>query len=197
MTKLLARGSLLSATLSASLAVTPVMAEDKPAGDAAGPPKPAPELAAFMKDLVGGTWTCTTTFAPGAFGPGSPEVKATNTKVKMTKDPALDGFFYRGEYSVPKSKTVPMAFAGVFFLGYEPGTKQITNVSMDNTGAVYMGTGPLTEKTASWNAEGYMMGTKVKVRETMTKVGPKEVTHKFEVDMGKGYQPMGEDVCKR
>jgi hypothetical protein len=42
-----------------------------------------------------------------------------------------------------------------------------------------------------------MMGKKVKTRETTTKDDPKHVTHKFEVDMGKGFQLMGEDVCKK
>jgi hypothetical protein len=37
----------------------------------------------------------------------------------------------------------------------------------------------------------------MKTRETFTKVGPKELSHKFEGDMGKGFQLMGEDVCKK
>src|SRR5690349_18682716 len=50
------------------------------------PPKPAPELVEFMKDMIG-NWSCETTFAPGAFGPGSPEVKA-KAKVKFSKGEA-------------------------------------------------------------------------------------------------------------
>jgi hypothetical protein len=163
--------------------------------EAAAPPKPAPELVEYMKDMVG-NWSCSTIFAPGAFGPGSPEVKAT-AKVKMTKEAALGGFFYKGEYAVAKSKTVPMAFTGIFYLGYDAGTKQMLNVSVDNTGAAYMGMGPIAGNVASWTGEGYMMGAKVKIRETMTKIDPKNVVHKFEVDMGKGFQAMGEDTCKK
>ncbi len=219
-----ALGSVL--TLGAALALGTAMAQDKPApakpaapapaksaapapaapapGKPAAPapalatelPKPSPELDAFMKDVLG-SWSCTTTFAPGAFGPGSPEIKAT-AKIKFAKGEAiLGGFFYRGEFAVPKSKTVPMSMTGLFYVGYEPGTKQVTNVSIDNMGAISMGAGPLTATSASWTGEGYMMGTKMKTRETFTKVGPKEIAHKFEADMGKGFQVMGEDVCKK
>jgi pyruvate/2-oxoglutarate dehydrogenase complex dihydrolipoamide acyltransferase (E2) component len=158
-------------------------------------PTPAPELVEYMKDMVG-SWKCETTFATGAFYPGSSEVKAAAT-VKISKDAALGGFFYKGEYKVAKSKTVPMAFNGIFYLGYESATKQITNVSVDNMGGISMGAGPLTGTMATWSGEGYMNGAKVKTRETMTKDGPKAVTHKFEVDMGKGFQLMGTDVCKK
>lgn len=191
--KLLSIGTLLGSMMSLSLA----QAEDKaPApAEAAGPPKPAAELVDYMKDVLG-NWTCATTLAPGAMGPGSPEVKATS-KVKISKDAALGGFFYRGEYSMAKSKTVPMAFSGIFYLGYDTGSKQLVNVSVDSTGAASMGTGPISGASASWSGDGYMMGTKVKSRETMTKDSPKQVTHKLEIDMGKGFQPMGEDVCKK
>jgi hypothetical protein len=90
-----------------------------------------------------------------------------------------------------------MTMSGLFYIGYEPGTKQVTSVSIDNMGAISMGVGPLNATTASWTGEGYMMGTKMKTRESFTKVGPKELSHKFEGDMGKGFQLMGEDVCKK
>jgi hypothetical protein len=177
------------------LLAPPTVAQDKPAAEAMAPPKPAPELVEYMKDLVG-SWTCATTFPAGSMGPDSPEVKTT-AKVKMSKDTSLGGMFYKGEYSVAKSKAVPMAFKGVFYMGYDAGTKQITTVSVDNMGSASMGAGPISGNTASWSGESFMMGQKVKTRETMTKVDPKNITHKVEVDMGKGFQPMGEDVCKK
>jgi hypothetical protein len=42
-----------------------------------------------------------------------------------------------------------------------------------------------------------MMDLKNKVRETMTKKDAKNVEHTFEVDMGKGFQMFGTDVCKK
>jgi hypothetical protein len=41
------------------------------------------------------------------------------------------------------------------------------------------------------------MGMKTKVRETMTRKDPKTVEHTFEVDMGKGFMPIGTDICKK
>jgi hypothetical protein len=158
-------------------------------------PQPAPELTSFMRDMLG-TWNCTSTFPAGSMGPGSPEMKST-AKVKFSKEPALAGFFYRGDYSLPKSKTMPMSMAGVFYVGYESMSKQIISLGVDSMGTASMGMGPLSETSMSWTGDGYMMGQKVKLRETMTKVAPKQVTHTMEVDMGKGFQKMGEDVCKK
>jgi hypothetical protein len=45
--------------------------------------------------------------------------------------------------------------------------------------------------------DGMMMDMKNKVRETMTKKDAKNVEHTFEVDMGKGFQMFGTDVCKK
>jgi hypothetical protein len=63
-------------------------------------------------------------------------------------------------------------------------------------GGMSSGTGTASGDTLTFNSDGYMMGSKVKIRETMQK-GDKTISHKFEVDMGKGFQPMGEDVCKK
>jgi hypothetical protein len=186
-----------------ALGVATANAQGKPAADAgtstapAAPeaPTPAAELALFMKDMLG-TWTCATTFPAGALGPGSAEMKA-NAKVKFSKEALLGGFFYRGEFSIPKSKDLPMAMSGIFYLGYESASKQIITVGVDNMGAAWMGAGPLSETSATWTGDSYMMGRKVKVRETTTKTAPKQMTHTFEVDMGKGFQKMGEDVCKK
>ena len=49
----------------------------------------------------------------------------------------------------------------------------------------------------TFTSDGRMMGQKIKIRETVQKKSDKEIVHKFEVDMGKGFQPMGEDVCKK
>ena len=56
---------------------------------------------------------------------------------------------------------------------------------------------PANADNVTFVGESYMMGQKVKTRETMTKKGPKEVEHKFEADMGKGFQVIGTDVCKK
>jgi hypothetical protein len=165
-----------------------------PAAPAAAPPIPTPskELETFMKGFEG-NWKCETKFAPGAMGPGSPETTGKST-VKIKKD--YGGFSWHGEFALAKSKTMP-ALSGVMQLGYDPGSGQLTVVSYDSMGSATMGAGPISGDTAVVTEDGYAMGMKVKMRETMTKKGPKEIYHKYEGDMGKGFQLMGEDFCKK
>ena len=194
----------------APAAATPVAAKEAPAKDAAkpgapaagaaapaaapaGPPAPAPEVDQLYKGYEG-SWKCETTFNPNAFGPGSPETK-TKSEVKIKKEPG--GFWYKGEYKAKKSKTSP-ELAATFLLGYDAGAKEAVNVNYDNWGgySVEMGPGATADKIA-FAGEGHNMGMKTKVRETMTRTDPKTVEHTFEIDMGKGFQPIGTDVCKK
>jgi hypothetical protein len=157
------------------------------------PPKPAPELDSLFKAYEG-NWKCDTTYAAGSMGPGSPETKV-KSEVKIKKD--AGGFWYAGEYKVKKTKTTP-AFEGHFSLGYDVGAKAPVSINMDSMGgyAVTSGTGSTADKLV-FTGEGHMMGSKVKVRETMSKKSDKEVEHTFETDMGKGYTLMGTDACKK
>ena len=157
------------------------------------PPKPAPELDANLK-FLDGSWKCDSKFPAGAMGPGSPEMSA-KASVKFKK--TLGGFFYVGEYEMKKTKMMP-GFKATFYFGYQPGAKLYTNNSVDESGAASFATSPgFQGDTLTFTGEGYMMGQKVKIRESMQKKSEKEVLHKFDVDMGKGFQPMGEDTCKK
>jgi Protein of unknown function (DUF1579) len=180
----------------APVAAAPAAAPAKaaPPAPSGSPPAPAPskELAAFMKGFEG-SWKCDTKFAAGAMGPGSPESSSKST-VKFKKE--YGGFSWHGEYSIAKSKTMP-GMSGEMQLAFDPGSNQITSVGHDSMGGATFGAGPISGDTAVINEDGYMMGMKVKLRDTMTKKGPKEVYHKFEVDMGKGLQVVGEDSCKK
>jgi hypothetical protein len=160
----------------------------------AGPPMPTPnkDMEAFMKPFEG-SWRCETKFAAGSMGPGSPEV-TTKSTVRIKKE--FGGFSWHGEFSLPKSKTMP-AMSGVFQIAHDAGSNGATIVGYDSMGSSFMGTGAISGDSVTFTEEGYMMGAKTKIRETMTKAGPKAVVHKYEVDMGKGFQPMGEDNCKR
>jgi hypothetical protein len=185
--------------LAAALAAPSARAQEKDAKPAAGaPPAAAAPKAPAELDQVfkffEGAWKCDTKFAAGSFGPGFPETNVKST-VKFKKD--LDGFFYRGEYEIKKSKTMP-GFRGVLYLGYQPAAHLYTLNSVDNSGGTEMATstGPEAD-VITFTGDVYMMGQKVKVREAMGKAGGKVATHKFEVDMGKGFQLMGEDTCKR
>jgi hypothetical protein len=156
-------------------------------------PTPPPELDATFKSYEG-NWKCETKFPPNAMGPGSPEMTAKSI-VKIKKDKDLGGFWYRGDYEIKKTKTMP-GFRGTFYMGVDPGSKHAMVIGLDNMGGMSTGTGPLGE-TIIYTGTGLMMGQKVATRETMTKKSDKEVFHKIEMDMGKGFMPMGEDVCKK
>jgi hypothetical protein len=185
-----------AAPAAAPPAAKPAAGAPAAAAPAAAPPampKPSTELAAFMKPMEG-SWKCDTKFAAGAMGPGSPEVTAKST-VKFKKE--YDGMFYRGEYEIKKQKGFDMPMKGQFFIGWDPGSQQIIVTGIDSTGGMGSGAGKITGESATYTGEGYMMGMKMKTRETMGSKGPKEGFHKMEVDMGKGFTLMGEDNCKK
>jgi hypothetical protein len=160
----------------------------------AGPPTPSPEVDALYKGWAG-SWKCDTTFPAGAMGPGSPEMK-TKSEVKIAKD--IGGFWYRGDYKIKKSKTMPAGMEAVFLLGYDAVAKDAVNVNYDSMGGFSIEHGPgATADKVVFTGDSVMMGMKVKIREGMTKKDDKNVEHTFEVDMGKGFAPMGTDVCKK
>lgn len=180
----------------AQMAKQPAMMAPAPAAPAAAPaaPMPAPskDLEAFMKGFEG-HWHCDTKFAAGSMGPGSPEM-AAKTTVKIKKE--FGGMSWHGEYSLPKSKTMP-AMSGVFQIAHDSGSNQATIIGYDSMGSSFLGTGPISGESVTFVEDGFMMGAKTKIRETMAKKSPKEVSHIYEVDMGRGFQPMGEDSCKK
>ena len=166
----------------------------KPAAPAAMPkPTASKELEAFMKPYEG-SWKCDTKFEAGAFGPGSPEMNVKST-VKFKKD--LDGFAYKGEYEIKKQKGFDMTMKGILYLGYDPGSMEVVATSVDNMGGIGMGTGKIAADVLTYTSEQFMMGMKMKARDTMASKGPKEISHKMEIDMGKGFIPMAEDTCKK
>jgi hypothetical protein len=64
-------------------------------------------------------------------------------------------------------------------------------------GAAMMGAGPLSGDSVTFVEQGYMLGIKVKVHETMTKKSAKEILHKVEIESGKSIQLMAEDTCSK
>jgi hypothetical protein len=158
------------------------------------PPKPPAELEENFKYFLG-AWKCDTTFPAGAMGPGSPEVKGKTT-VKFKK--ANGGWYVQGDYAMPKTKTTP-AMKGSFTISYHAGAKTFALMGMDDMGSASFETSSgFSGETITFTGEGFMMGQKAKIRETMTRMpDTKGAAHKYEVDTGKGFQLMGDDVCKR
>jgi hypothetical protein len=174
-------------------ASAPATAGAVAAAAAAGPPVPSPEIDALFKGYEG-SYKCDTTFVAGSMGPGSPEMKV-KSDVKIKKE--ASGFWYKGEYKVKKSKGFP-GMEAMFLLGYDGAAKAPVSVTTDSMGSytVEHASGATADKIV-FVGDGSMMNMKSKVRETMERKDPKTVEHTFEVDMGKGFQPMGTDVCKK
>ncbi len=175
-----------------AVAQAPAAKPEAGAAAPAGPPKPPPELDAFMKGFDG-TWKCDSKMFANAMGPGSPEMTGKST-VKFKKD--LDGFFWRGEYDMKKTKTTP-AMKGIFYVGYDPGSQKFLITGVDNGGGFGNGAGSVEGETVTFMGENTWGGKKMKTRETMGKTGPKEGFHKIEVDTGSGFAPFAEDTCKK
>lgn len=155
-------------------------------------PTPSKELELFMKGFEG-SWKCETEFAAGSTGPGSPQAKGKAT-LKIRRE--FGGFSWHGEYSLAKNELLP-AMSGVFQVSYDPSSKQATFVSYDSMGAAMMGAGPLFGDSVTFAEQGYMLGIKVKVHETITRKSAKEISHKVEIDSGKTFQLMAEDTCSK
>ncbi len=175
------------------LATASAFADDRSPGDIGpGSLTPAAELSDFMKAFEG-NWNCDTRLASGAVGPGSREIAVKST-VKIKKD--LNGFWYQGTYEIKRSKGTP-GFRGIFFVGYDTGSRMAVLTSLDDTGSLATLHGTLQGDSVTLTGDGTMMGTKVKSRETLAKKGDKVSYHKYEVDLGKGFQLMGEDTCRK
>jgi hypothetical protein len=83
-------------------------------------------------------------------------------------------------------------------MGYDSKAKQALNLSYDNMGTASLAVAPNPAgDSVVFVGESYINGMKAKTRETMSKKGPKEVEHRFEADLGKGFQLMGTDACKK
>ena len=160
-------------------------------GGAMAAPKPSAEWEAFTKGLDA-SWKCESTMPAGSMGPGSPEMKM-QVAAKVKKD--FGGFFLVGSYEMKKTKTMP-GMKGTFTMG-APDGKTLVSTNMDSMGNTSFTSGPLGADGGTTTGEGYMMGSKVKVRETIQKKGDKEMYHKVEVDSGKGFVVAGEDNCKK
>ncbi len=192
--------SFLIAAIPAASAQEPAPAgkpAKKPAGKSAAEtgaakpdvPKPSPELETLK--FLNGAWSCETSMPAGAMGPDSPAMKSRTT-IAFKKD--LGGFFYRGDFQM---KTKP-AMKGSVFIGHQPASSLFTFSTVDSMGGVELATSPgFQGDTIEFTGDAFMMGQKMKVRETITKTGPKELVHKVEADSGKGFEPMGEDHCKQ
>jgi len=149
----------------------------------------APTAETFFQSYEG-SWKCETT---RPVGPQAPDTKA---EVTITIKKEAGSPWYRGEYDLKRTKAVAPLQA-VFLFRYDPAAKAPVMVRYDSAGSATLQTAPgATPEKAVYVGDGHAMGRTLKVRDTLTKKG-NELEHTFEMDLGKGFQLMGTDVCKK
>jgi hypothetical protein len=155
-----------------------------------GPPKPAPELANLK--FFAGSWTCSGDSPAGPFGP------AHKTQSTVTLKSDLDGFWYAGTMTEMKTASNPHPVKGMLHLGYDTGEKQFVQVWVDNTGSRSVQMSPGWEgDSISFTGEQVVMGEKAAAKDTITKKGAREFTHKFELTMKGETHTIVDETCKR
>ena len=144
-----------------------------------GPPKPAPEMANLK--YFAGTWSCSGDSPAGPFGP------AHKTQSTLSLKADLDGFWYDGTMSEMKTASNPHPVKGMLHIGYD-----------DNFGSHATQTSPGWEgDTIVFTGEQDVMGEKATAKDTLTKKGANQFTHKFELTMKGERHVIVDETCKR
>jgi Protein of unknown function (DUF1579)/THAP4-like, heme-binding beta-barrel domain len=200
--KTICRSSIVAALLVSSAALAqPAPAEKKPAPPpapadkikpaepAAAPmvaPKPDPALEALAPMI--GTWKC-----EGKMMMGGKEM-AWKATAKFAWD--LDKFWVVASMDTAKTKDMP-AHKGRGYYGYDPATKQYTQMMVDNMGGWSMATSKgQNGQSMEWMGKASMMGQTMDLKSTVTYTSPKEVTIKG--TMGQGASAMTDEMtCKK
>jgi hypothetical protein len=155
-----------------------------------GPPRPAPEMANLK--YFAGTWKCTGDSPAGPFGP------AHKTQSSLTLKSDLDGFWYAGSMAEMKTASNPHPVKGMLHIGYDAGAKQYVQLWIDNFGSRSVEMSPGWEgDTIAFTGEQDVMGEKATAKDTLTKKGANEFTHKFELTMKGENHVIVDETCKR
>ena len=155
-----------------------------------GPPKPAPEMA-NLKYFVG-TWSCSGDSPAGPLGP------AHKTQSTITLKSDLDGFWYDGMVMEAKSASNPHPMKGMIHIGYDAAAKQYVQVWVDNTGSHALQMSPGWEgDTLTLTGDQSIMGEKATAKDVLTKKGPREFAHKFELTMKGETHTIVDETCKK
>jgi hypothetical protein len=188
MPKVIARAVLL-----VSLALVPkAVAEDKARTSASrNKPTPSPILVEAFKGMTG-TWDCRGSFKKMD---GSGDMDSQSTMVISAE---LDGFTYSGAYQVPQSDMLPTGMQGQMFWSYDSASNKLVEFFADSYGGIGRGTSDgLKDNTLVWDENEVLMGQPKKVRTTIKRVNPKEMTLTFDSDANGTWVNMGSNTCKK
>ncbi|HKA88761.1 MAG TPA: DUF1579 family protein [Haliangiales bacterium] len=147
-------------------------------------PKPAPELDAMAK-LMLGTWACDSTAKVG-----KNEQKYT---LKITWTRELGGFWLVGR---SEASVQGMKLESVSYLGYDAGTKTWMQVGVDSEGSLVSLTAKGGPDKLEFTGKARAMGQEMSPTMTMVKKGDREVVLTSSATMG-GQAMTEEMVCKK
>jgi hypothetical protein len=175
-----------------TLALAPLaFADDK--AKASGPPKPqpAPALVEAFNGMTG-TWDCKGKFKKMD---GSGDMDSASTMVISSQ---LDGFTYSGAYQVPKSEMLPAGMKGQLFWSYDSASNKLVEFFADSYGGVGRGRSDgLKGDTVVWDEDEVLMGQPKRVRTTVKRVSPTEMSLTFDTDANGTWVNMGSNSCKK
>lgn len=173
--------------LVSSLALVPsARADDKAPSHAM---KPAQALTDAFSGMAG-TWTC-----KGQFQTKSGTGESTSTMVLKR---SVNGFAYSGEVTVAKNASLPAGMTEQLSWSYNAVTHKLVEFFVDSFGDVGSGTSDgLSGDTTVWEEDSVMMGQSTKSRTTVKRLGPKEVSLNFEVQMDGKWTSFGIKTCKK
>ncbi len=159
-----------------------------PAAAPAMPP-PAPELAAWLKDLTK-TLNCKSSVKAGPMGPGY----TTTSKATVKKE--LNGYFYSTKYEEAKAKGMTMPpYTSMGVIGFDPTKKTLERADYDGMGGI------VHWSSSGWDGDKLVFTGKVlqsngDIRESYVKDG-KGFKHTVEFKGPDGnWTAMVENVCK-
>ncbi len=149
-------------------------------------PKPAAELTAMAKDMVG-TWKCAGKAADPASGSS---IDFKDVSVKYSLD--LEKFWLKGEM---KGSIGPMKVSSIDYITFDAGQKKWYRLAVDNHGGQ-----EIVSSTDGKTWDGEMrMGASIKEKAVMETIKPgKEwkITAQMSMD-GKKWMPGFEMTCKK
>jgi hypothetical protein len=153
-------------------------------------PKPAPALVNAFKGMTG-TWAC-----KGKFKKSDGSDLDSSSTMVITAE--LDGFTYSGAYQVPKGDMLPTGMQGQMFWSYDTANRKLVEFFADSFGGIGRGTSDgLQGDTVVWDEDEVLMGQPRKVRTTVTRVSPTEMSLQFDTEANGTWVNMGSNTCKK
>jgi hypothetical protein len=184
------RVALRSVLLTNLVLTSMALGADKAKPAVAQKPQPAAALVEAFQGMTG-TWACAGKFK-------KMDGSDMNSSSTMVITAELDGFTYSGAYQVPKSDTMPTGMQGQLFWSYDSASRTLVEFFADSFGSIGRGRSDgLKGDTVVWDEDEVLMGQPKKVRTTVKRVSPTEMSLTFDAAGNGTWVNMGSNVCKK